>query len=256
MRGERNPLWVWNYCKAIHWSLHVIGLSRAPGRWKNIGLLWKCQPGISFRHQGFIPRDFPSPLPNLDHWLVSPFAPLKQVSPPYVMLMERLEDTQTFRLGSLTKGSANETPSPSEESKTRAHKSATPRPSKDAEQTLSLGWSPLRWVKGWSPPPQPAQANQGLVACRGMGLILGWGENCVKLMRHFKGIECEISYGAFRGRTKVGKGRGPGGLGILVNWGRCPLVPAASISSLQEKSQLDPAEPACCLCRCLLAWGS
>lgn len=89
-----------------------------------------------------------------------------------------------------------------------------------------------------------------------MGLILGvgggggggdGGDNCVKLMRHFKGIECETSYGTCRGRTKVGKGRGPGGLGILVNWGRCPLVPAASISSLQEKSQPDPAGRACFL---------
>lgn len=141
-RGERNPLCVWKYCKAIHWSLHLISLSRVPGRWKTIWLVWKCQPGVSFRHQGFILRDFPSPPSNLDLWLVSPFALLKQVSPPRVMPMERLEDTQTFRLGSLTKGSANETPSPGEESKTRAPKSATPRPSKDGEQITVPGMNP------------------------------------------------------------------------------------------------------------------
>jgi len=48
-------------------------------------------------------RDFPSPLPNLDHWLVFPLAPLKLVSPPSVKPIQRAEDTQTFQLGFLTK---------------------------------------------------------------------------------------------------------------------------------------------------------
>ncbi|KAK4828141.1 hypothetical protein QYF61_023939 [Mycteria americana] len=56
--------------------------------------------------------------------------------------MARPEDTQTFWLGSLTNGSANETPSPGEESKTTALKSASPRPSKEAKQTTVPGMKP------------------------------------------------------------------------------------------------------------------
>lgn len=177
-RGKRNPLWVWNYCKAIHWSLRLISPSRAPGRWNNIWLVWKCQPAISFRHEGFISRDFPSPLPNLDHWLVSPLAPLKQVSPPHVMPMERPEDTQTFQLGSLTKGSANETSSHSEENKTRVPRSTTPRPSKEAKQTTVPGTKPTEMGQG-GVPPSPASSGK-LIAHGDVGLILGCtvGELC------------------------------------------------------------------------------
>lgn len=72
--GERNLLWVWNYCEAIHWSLYLISLLRTVGRWKSSWLVWKCQPGISFRHLAFISRAFPSLLTNLD---LAGFAPLK-----------------------------------------------------------------------------------------------------------------------------------------------------------------------------------
>lgn len=66
------------------------------------------------------------------------------------MLVERPEYTQTFQLGS---------PSPDEESKTRATKSVTPRPSKEAENSTVPGMTPTEVGRG-QVSPFPRQSNQ------------------------------------------------------------------------------------------------
>lgn len=189
--GERNLLWVWNYCEAIHWSLYLISLLRAPGRWKSIWLVQECQPGISFRHPAFISRGFPSPLPNLDLWLDFPLAPLKQGSPLCTVLWKKAEDAQSFWLGFLTTDSANGTPGHRQgREQNQSTQISYQKPSKEAKQTTVPGMKPTEVGQAEILPSQPAPANYGLTACPGVWDLF-WtvqGKNCAKLMGLLKEI--------------------------------------------------------------------
>lgn len=159
MGGEGNLLGVWNYCEAIHWSLYLISLWRAPGRWKSIWLVCKCQPGIAFRHLPFISRAFLSPLTNfttdwiyhLLHWGRVPLSVQCQ--------WKKAEDAQTFWSDFLTKDSANATPGHNEENKTKAPKSVTPKPCKEAKQTTVPGMKPTEVGQG-EILPSPASSSK------------------------------------------------------------------------------------------------
>lgn len=188
--GEGNLLWVWNYCEAIHWSLYLISLLRAPGRWKSIWLVCKCQPGISFRYppsyQGLSPLHSQACTTgwifHLPHWSRIPLSVQCQG--------EKAEDAQTFWLGFLTKDSANATPGHSEENKTKAPKPVIPKPSKEAKQTTVPGMKPTEVGQG-EILPSPASSSKPWADSVPRVWDSFWtalGKNCAKLTGRFKGI--------------------------------------------------------------------
>lgn len=152
--------------------------------------------------------------------------------------------------------SANDTPGPSEENKTKAPKSVTPKPSKKAKQTTVPGMKPTEVGEG-EIPLSPAISSKPWADCmQGHGTYFGpYRARAVQKLRHIlKGFSVKWPMGHLGKEARLGKVSR--WLRVLGEAGKRPTNTRCFHQFSARKSQLDCADRACCSCRCLLVWGS